>query len=90
MSVKSKITKRARQILSFRIRRGDSSWPDISLLCQAYGQDEVVGVFEEWAQSKAAGELMLTLHLLDDFVRVADELLKHEDILKPSPKGLRA
>jgi hypothetical protein len=90
MSVKSKITKNARQILSFRIRRNDSSWPEISLLCQAYGQDEVVGAFDEWAQNRAAGQFMLTLNLLDDFVRVADELLKHEVILKPSPKGHRA
>jgi hypothetical protein len=79
MSVKSKITTNAQEILCLRIPRNARTWLAISSLCQAYGQDEVADTFEKWARNRAE-VLTLTTDQFGDFVREADELLnlKHK------------
>jgi hypothetical protein len=84
MNVKSKITIKAREILGTRIRRADPYWQKISSLCEAYGEGQVVEAFEEWALTKV-GVLILNWDAFGDFIRVADGLLTHEVVLKPSP-----
>jgi hypothetical protein len=82
MSFESKITILARRILFTRISPKDPAWPEISLLCEAYGENEVVDAFEKWVPTRA--DKSDNRQLLGDFIGVADELIKQSATGQPT------
>ena len=83
MTVKSRITVIAREMLGLHIRRNSSSWLEISALCRVHGEEQVIEAFKDWVRSQS-GELVLSFDHFGDFIRVADGLLKHEFSLETS------
>lgn len=82
MTLKTKITDKARAILGTRLSDGDKTWGEITALGRVYGQTEVVDAFATWAKTRA-GEPCY--YPLSEFIRIADSLLHGDLILQASP-----